>query len=74
MRSLMLVAGLLLAGCSSTNVSELVKALAADPNTAGVYVDVGTPWGTQKARFCRSAPGAKVTCGDSGMTVEPLAK
>jgi len=70
----LILLALLLTGCSSTNISELVKAFAADPNTAGVYVDVGSPWGTQKARLCRSAPGAKVTCGDSGMTVEPVAK
>ena len=41
---LLVLALLGLVGCSSTNVSELMKALASDPN--GNCVQVGTPYGT----------------------------
>ena len=60
-----------LAGCSAST-ADIAKALANDPNAAGIYVDVGTPWGVQRARVCRAAPGHKIQCTEAGMIVEPV--
>lgn len=47
MKNLLLIALLALTGCSTTNISEMVKALGQDTNT--VSIDVSTPWGTVHA-------------------------
>ena len=62
---------LLAAGCTSTNISELAKALAADPNTACIKQSIGTPYGTVTTTIYRTgASAAKLQCNDSGMTFD----
>ncbi len=61
MKKLLFLLPLAIAGCSTTNVTKLVTALAKDP--AIVVVNVGTVYGTVK--FTR------VGSVTNGMTVSP---
>ena len=56
---------LALTGCSSTNVSELMKALAADPNANCVMV--GTVYGT--LTVARGTPQASVNVAAGTCTI-----
>lgn len=67
MRYLALIALLALAGCSQTNVSDLMKALAADPNANCIIVAAGPYGGITVAR---GTPQASVTVSSSGCTIE----
>lgn len=50
---------LLLAGCSATNIAQLVEQLAKDP--AANCIQVGTPYGS--VMLARGTPQASVTIG-----------
>ena len=58
---------ILLAGCSSTNISEMVKALAKDP--ASACVSQHAVWGVGNVQMtaCRTASCAKMTADPSGV-------
>ena len=67
MRRLSLVVIMLsLAGCSATNISKLVEAMAKDPAT--VCITVTSIYGTVKS-YRTAAPNATVKCDQEGMSV-----
>ena len=69
MRAAALAAMLALAGCSSTNLSEVVKAMEADKNGYCAKAQVGTPYGTGVAYIARGSEGVSAKITDSGCEV-----
>ena len=61
------LAGMLLGGCSTTNISELLSALGKD--NATVCVTVTSVYGTVKG-FRTNAANATVKCDQEGMSVK----
>jgi hypothetical protein len=64
-----------LAGCSSTNVAEFVKAVGQDPNAYCLKFQIGTVYGTGSNFVGRGSPNTSVeitsekcTITGSGMT------
>lgn len=67
MKALILGTAILLAGCSSTNIAELVKAMAGDNATACAS---GTYAGAQISYSRTNILNGEVTCNANGMTVK----
>lgn len=65
-----------LAGCSSTNISELAKALATSEATVCGKLTLSTPWGTQTTTFARTniQSGAVACPSEGGLTVNSIQK
>jgi hypothetical protein len=61
-----LALALALTGCSTTNISKLVEAMAKDPAT--VCITVTSIYGTVKS-YRTAAPNATVKCDQEGMSV-----
>lgn len=68
--ALLAVAALALLGCSRTNISEYVKALAQDQATFCLTNDLSSPWGNDKVLAVRTnLQNGNVQCTKDGLTV-----
>ena len=67
-KTLLAVVALALAGCSSTNISQLVAAAAKDP--AAVHFEVTSIYG--RVVYERANPGTNsISVGNTGITTKP---
>ena len=62
-----LIVALLLTGCSQTNVAEVVKAIAANPNAHCIILNAG-PYGG--ATIAKGSPDVSVQVSASGCSME----
>lgn len=63
--NLVAAACLLLGGCSSSNLTDLVGQLSKDPATSCMDLQITTPWGITKATYARSNSAAGSSASDA---------
>jgi hypothetical protein len=64
-KMLLLLAAAALAGCSQTNLADVVGQLSKDSATSCFDVQIATPWGTQKATYARSNSSSSSAASDT---------
>ncbi len=60
MRYVLIALTLMVCGCSRTNLSEVIKAFAADPNAWCARDNLGTVYGNNSGFIGRGGPNASV--------------